>query len=94
MQAAEKISVTMTPELMDLIRQSVEAGEYASASEALRDAVRVWKREREEHSERLAAIRARIDRSLADPRPDLSEDQVDAALESLFVRGRKDLRRA
>lgn len=94
MQAAEKISVTMTPELMDLIRRSVEAGEYASASEALRDAVRVWKREREEHAERLAAIRARIDRGLADPRPDLSEDQVDAALESMFVRGRKDLRRA
>ena len=40
-------------------RESVEAGEYASTSEALRDAVRVWHRQRLEDAERLNAIRAR-----------------------------------
>ena len=30
MQSAEKISITMTPEMMRLIRESVEAGDYAS----------------------------------------------------------------
>ena len=39
MEAAEKISVTMTPEMLREIRASVAAGEYASTSEALRDAV-------------------------------------------------------
>ena len=41
MQNAEKISITMTPDMLRAIRESVEAGEYASTSEALRDAVRV-----------------------------------------------------
>ncbi len=43
-ECAEKMSMTMTPTCSALIRESVEAGEYASTSEALRDAVRVWQR--------------------------------------------------
>lgn len=84
-QSAEKISVTMTPDMLRIIRESVASGEYASTSEALRDAVRVWQRQRLEDAERLAAIRARIRRSLDDPRPDLSEEEVDARLEALFA---------
>ena len=45
-QNAEKISITMTPDMLRAIRESVEAGEYASTREALRDAVRVWQRQR------------------------------------------------
>jgi antitoxin ParD1/3/4 len=47
MSNAEKISITMTPEMMKIIRASVEAGEYASISEVLRDAVRKWHKDRE-----------------------------------------------
>jgi antitoxin ParD1/3/4 len=86
MQVAEKISITMTPEMMRTIRDSVEAGEYASTSEAMRDAVRIWQRERNEHGERLNAIRARVRRSFDDPRPDLSGDEVNARLEALFAK--------
>ncbi|TCR65415.1 ribbon-helix-helix protein, CopG family [Bosea sp. BK604] len=71
-EAAEKISITMTPDMIRELRASVESGEYASTSEALRDAVRLWRRERTEHAERLAAIRARIARSVSDERPSLS----------------------
>jgi len=84
MQTAEKISVTMTPEMLKAVRESVAAGEYASTSEALRDAVRLWQRDRQEHAERLAAIRARVRRSLADPRPDLTSEQMDAELQAIF----------
>ena len=84
MQAAEKISVTMTSEMLSLLRGSVEAGEYASTSEALRDAVRIWQRQRAEDAERLAAMRARIARSIDDPRPSLTEAEVDARLDRLF----------
>jgi len=59
MHNAEKISITMTPDMLRAVRDSVEAGEYASTSEALRDAVRVWLRQRLEDAERLNAIRAR-----------------------------------
>ncbi len=85
MPSAEKISITMTPDMLRIIRESVEAGEYASASEALRDAVRVWQRQRVEDAERLRSVRARIRRSIDDPRPSLSEIEVDTRLEALFA---------
>lgn len=85
MQTAEKISITMTPEMMREVRASVEAGEYASTSEALRDAVRVWQRERAEHTERLASIKARIERSRDDLRPGLSTDQVRERIAALHA---------
>lgn len=80
MPNAEKVSVTMTPEMMQAIRESVESGEFASTSEAMRDAVRVWRRERLEFAERLEAVRARVQRSLNDPRPSVSADDADGAM--------------
>jgi len=85
MHNAEKISITMTPDMLRAVRDSVEAGEYASPSEALRDAVRVWLRQRVEDVERLNAIRARVRRSLDDPRPDTSFDEVEARLAKLHA---------
>jgi antitoxin ParD1/3/4 len=94
MPSAEKISITMTGDMLRTIRDSVEAGEYASTSEALRDAVRVWQRQRLEDAERLAAIRARVDRSLDDPRPDLDagevEDRIATLAAQLTVPSRRD----
>jgi len=90
---AEKISITVTPEMLRLIRESVDAGEYASTSEVVRDAMRAWQREREERVERLNTIRARLRRSLDDPRPSLSEEEADAALEEMFNAIDKDLDR-
>jgi antitoxin ParD1/3/4 len=84
MQPAEKISVTVTNDMLSVLRASVEAGEYASTSEAVRDAVRLWQRRRSEDAERLAAMRARITRSIDDPRPSLTEAEVDARLDRLF----------
>src|ERR1700728_3973432 len=84
-QNAEKISITMTADMLRTVRESVEAGEYASTSEALRDAVRVWQRQRLEDAERLSAIRARVRRSLDDPRPDMSFEEVDDRLAKLHA---------
>ena len=47
MQNAEKISITMPPDMMKLVRASVESGEYASTSELMRDAVTIWQKNRE-----------------------------------------------
>ena len=85
MQTAEKISITMTPEMMRAIRDSVTAGEFASTSEAMRDAVRVWQRQRLEDAERLAAIRQRVRRALDDPAPDLEEKDVESHLAQLHA---------
>jgi antitoxin ParD1/3/4 len=85
MQSAEKISITLPPDMLRLLREAVAAGEYASTSEALRDAVRAWQRQRLEDAERLAALRARVQASLADPAPSLSETEADARLSALFA---------
>lgn len=89
MDAVEKLSITLTTEMAQELRASVAAGEYASTSEALRDAVRVWKDKRREDAEHLVAIRARIRRSLDDPRADLSAKEVDAHLAALFARAER-----
>lgn len=94
MQTAEKISITMTPEMLRLIRDTVNAGEYASTSEVVRDAMRIWQRERREHTERLNAIRTRVRRSFDDPRPDLSKQDADAALATALAKIDEDLDRA
>jgi antitoxin ParD1/3/4 len=75
MSAAEKISITLTPEMNRVIKQRVEAGDFASSSELIREALRLWQRHDAEHQEKLAAIRQRIQSSIDDPRPSLSLEE-------------------
>jgi antitoxin ParD1/3/4 len=46
MASVEKISIALPPEMVSLVRQAVEAGEYASSSEVIRDALRDWTHKR------------------------------------------------
>jgi antitoxin ParD1/3/4 len=85
MQPAEKISVTLPPDMLRTLRDAVEAGEYGSTSEVLRDAIRTWQRQRLEDAERLAVLRERVRASLADPRQSLTEAEADAHLQALFA---------
>jgi antitoxin ParD1/3/4 len=91
MQNAEKISITMTPQMMELIRGCVEAGEYASTSEVIRDAMRVWQRAREERAEHLESIKARIRKSVDDPRPDLTSEELREQLQVVFAEAKKKI---
>lgn len=47
MATVEKVTIALTPEMAGFIRKAVDAGEYASTSEAIRDAVREWKERRD-----------------------------------------------
>lgn len=82
MSAAEKISITLTSEMNRLIKQRVEAGDFASSSELIREALRVWQKQEEEHRVRIAKIRARIKSSMDDPRPSLPTEEVRERLRS------------
>ncbi len=42
MANVEKISVSMTPQQADLLREAVASGAYASGSEVIREALRDW----------------------------------------------------
>jgi antitoxin ParD1/3/4 len=40
--AIERLSIALPTPMADQIREAVEAGEYASTSEVIRDALRLW----------------------------------------------------
>lgn len=42
MANVEKVSVSMTPQHADLLRDAVQSGAYASVSEVIREAMRDW----------------------------------------------------
>lgn len=85
MQTAEKISITVTPEMLRTIPESVDAGEYASTGEVIRHAMRLWQRERDEHAECVAGIKVRIRKSVDDPRPALTSEETREAMEAFMA---------
>ena len=87
MEAAEKISITLTAEMLRKVRQSVEAGEYASTSEVMRDALRAWSRERDEHERWLNDVRRRVRAAIEEPGEDLPADQAFAEVARLMEDG-------
>jgi antitoxin ParD1/3/4 len=46
MSNVQKVSVALSPEFMSLVKEAVDSGEYTSASEVIRDALRHWKERR------------------------------------------------
>jgi antitoxin ParD1/3/4 len=57
MPDVQKVSVALTGEQVAILRGAVETGEYATTSEAIRDALRDWQWKRELRSEELKRLR-------------------------------------
>jgi antitoxin ParD1/3/4 len=57
MAPVEKLSIALTPEFAAEVRAAIATGEYASTSEVIRDALRAWKRVREERAAALEEMR-------------------------------------
>ena len=62
-EKAEKISITLPPEMLAAIKEKVRAGSYGSTSEVIREAMRLWQKLDEERQMRLAVIRQRLENS-------------------------------
>ena len=62
MQTAEKLSITLPPEMVRIIREKVGTGAYSSNSEVIREALRGWM----EREHRLKALDSAIARGVAD----------------------------
>jgi antitoxin ParD1/3/4 len=58
MSNVQKVSIALTPELIELLKEAVESGEYTSASEVVRDALRDWKLRRSVLTADAAELRA------------------------------------
>jgi antitoxin ParD1/3/4 len=56
-QKVEKMSVAVTPEMAGAVRAAVESGEYASTSEVIREALRLWKSHQAARAREVAELR-------------------------------------
>jgi antitoxin ParD1/3/4 len=66
MPEIERLTVTLPAEMTAVIKDAVATGDYASTSEVVREAVRDWKMKRALQLQELAALKADIDKGLAD----------------------------
>ena len=57
MSKVEKISVALTHDMAGLVKSAVKSGEYGSASEAIREALRDWANKREREKLELEYLR-------------------------------------
>ncbi len=78
----EKISITLPPDMLSLIKEKVKGGDYASTSEVIREAMRLWQKQEEEHHARLSLLRARLECSAQSGTP-VPLDQAFDTLEQI-----------
>ncbi|MCJ2187890.1 ribbon-helix-helix domain-containing protein [Novosphingobium beihaiensis] len=62
----EKASITITDAHFRLAQDAIKAGEYASLSEVIREAMREWEYKRERREAALESLRRDVDEALAD----------------------------
>ncbi len=60
MATADEMTIALSPELAEFVRDSVRSGRYGSAGEAIDEAVREWKERRENYGYTIAELRALI----------------------------------
>mgnify|MGYP001285254059 CR=1 FL=1 len=80
----DKRSVTLSPELAAAVDEAVDAGEYASASEVVRDALRQWKERRDCYGYTLEELRRLVQEGI-DSGPGDDADVVMARLRLKFA---------
>jgi antitoxin ParD1/3/4 len=68
MAEIERLSIALPTPMADAVRRAVDAGEYASASEVIRDALRLWESRRDLRERDLEIARQRWDEGKASGR--------------------------
>ncbi|QNI30734.1 ribbon-helix-helix protein, CopG family [Alloacidobacterium dinghuense] len=66
MASIERMTITLPTEMAGIVKDAVEGGDYASSSEVIREALRDWKLKRELRIQKIAELKAEIDRGLED----------------------------
>lgn len=86
MAEIERVTVTLPGDMAALLRRAVAGGDYASTSEVVREALRDWKVKRALQLQELAALKADIDKGLADV---AAGHVTDFDADRIIERGRK-----
>ena len=81
MKTAEKLSITLPTEMVRIIRDKVDSGDYSSNSEVIREALRSWMT----GDQPLKALDAAITRGIADAEAGRTQD-IDSVREELQKR--------
>jgi len=68
MAEIERLSIALPAPMADTVRKAVAEGEYASASEVVRDALRLWQQRRHLHERDAEVIARRWDEGKASGR--------------------------
>jgi antitoxin ParD1/3/4 len=84
MPNVEKISVALPPEMVAVVRQAVDAGEYASSSEVVREALRDWTQKRSLRQQGVEELRQLWREALADKIPGIPAEEVLGRLERKY----------
>jgi antitoxin ParD1/3/4 len=66
MSKIERMTITMPAEMAAAVKGAVEGGDYASASEVIREALRDWRTKRASAYQAFEALKADIDLGYAD----------------------------
>jgi antitoxin ParD1/3/4 len=93
MSKVQKVSIALTPEMNALVQEAVASGQYASASEVVRDALRFWQNREKVREEALAYTRALIQEGIdSGPGREIDFEELKAEMHAEHTR-RKDHRR-
>ncbi len=87
MSKLERITVTLPSDMATVLRESVAEGEYATASEVVREALREWTRRRDQEQRDLHALRDLI-REGDESGPGIPAEEVFAELRQLIAERR------
>jgi antitoxin ParD1/3/4 len=70
MSNVEKVSVALTIQQTELLREAVDSGEYATASEVVREAMRAWQEKWEARRADMRRLRDLWDEGKASGKPE------------------------
>jgi antitoxin ParD1/3/4 len=92
-QKVEKMSIALTPEMAGAVRAAVDSGEYASTSEVIREALRLWKSHQAARAREIEALRrAWHEGSESGPATPLDFGEVKAKARAALTRERRRAR--
>lgn len=84
MTTAKMISIALPPEMAAVVHSAVAAGEYASTSEVIGEALRDWAHQRRLRQQGIAEIRQLWQEALKDESPGIPAQEVLDRLERKY----------
>ena len=88
MGAFQKITISVSDDAADVMRRSIESGQYVTESEIVRDALNDWVKAREREQAKAQWLRDKL--AKADEGPWFSEDEAFAQVAEALAKQHRD----